>query len=158
EEAARYSTAYYGQLARARLGHGEIAFSAPEVSAERRRTAPQLEVVRAAELLYAVGAREMMPPFAADLADKATDQAALWMVGEIAERNGDARSVLLLGKIALGRGLPFDQYAFPIGGLPRYTAIGPAVEPAIVYAIARQESAFNPMTVSSAKALGLMQV
>src|SRR5256885_8379441 len=33
-----------------------------------------------------------------------------------------------------------------------------AVEPAVVYSIARQESAFNPKTVSSAKALGLMQV
>jgi soluble lytic murein transglycosylase len=80
------------------------------------------------------------------------------MLAEIAEHNGDARSVLLIGKIALGRGLPFDEFAFPVGGLPRYSSIGPQVEPAIVYSIARQESAFNPRTVSSAKALGLMQV
>ncbi|MGA8157251.1 MAG: lytic transglycosylase domain-containing protein, partial [Rhodoplanes sp.] len=39
-----------------------------------------------------------------------------------------------------------------------YSPIGPPVEPAIVYAIARQESAFNPRTISSAKAMGLMQV
>jgi soluble lytic murein transglycosylase len=45
-----------------------------------------------------------------------------------------------------------------VGGLPRYSAIAPAVEPAVVYSIARQESAFNPRTVSSAKAMGLMQV
>ena len=80
------------------------------------------------------------------------------MLAKIAEKNSDARSVLLIGKIALGRGFPFDQYAFPTGGLPRYSAIAPAVEPAVVYSIARQESAFNPKTVSSAKALGLMQV
>jgi len=36
--------------------------------------------------------------------------------------------------------------------------IGPVVEPAIVYSIVRQESWFNPRTVSSANALGLMQV
>jgi soluble lytic murein transglycosylase len=32
------------------------------------------------------------------------------------------------------------------------------VEPAVVYSIVRQESQFNPKTVSSANALGLMQV
>jgi soluble lytic murein transglycosylase len=94
----------------------------------------------------------------ADLADKSFDQAALAMLAEVAESHNDARAVLLVGKIALGRGFPFDQYAFPVGGLPRYSTIGPEVEPAVVYAIARQESAFNPATVSSAKALGLMQV
>ena len=117
-----------------------------------------LEVVRAVELLYALDERELVATFVADLADKSTDQPALAMLAEIAEKNGDARSVLLIGKIALGRGLPLDQYAFPTGGLPRYSAIAPAVEPAVVYSIARQESAFNPKTVSSAKALGLMQV
>jgi soluble lytic murein transglycosylase len=43
-------------------------------------------------------------------------------------------------------------------GVPDYQPIGPRVEPAIVYAIVRQESWFNPKTVSSANALGLMQV
>ena len=159
EAAARYSTAYYGQLARARLGRGELDFALPpRPSGERRAAVARLEVVRAAELLYAIDARDLVAMFVADLADKSTDQAALSMLAEIAERSGDARSVLLIGKIALGRGLPFDEYAFPVGGLPRYSAIGPQVEPAIVYSIARQESAFNPRTVSSAKALGLMQV
>jgi soluble lytic murein transglycosylase len=117
-----------------------------------------LEVVRAVELLYALDERELVAPFVADLADKSTDQPALALLAEIAEKNGDARSALLVGKLALSRGFPFDQYAFPTGGLPRYNAIAPAVEPAVVYSIARQESAFNPKTVSSAKALGLMQV
>ncbi|MBO0752735.1 MAG: lytic transglycosylase domain-containing protein, partial [Bradyrhizobiaceae bacterium] len=42
--------------------------------------------------------------------------------------------------------------------LPRYVPIAPEVERAVVYAIARQESAFNPRDVSRANALGLMQV
>jgi soluble lytic murein transglycosylase len=79
-------------------------------------------------------------------------------VAEVAVRNEDARSVLLIGKAALARGHGFDHYAFPTFGLPRYSAIGPEVEPAVVYGIARQESAFNPRDVSTAHALGLMQV
>jgi soluble lytic murein transglycosylase len=159
EAAARYTTAYYGQLARARLGHGDIAFAAPPaLPPDRRQTLARLEVVRAAEILYALGERDLVVPMVADLADKTQDQGALAMLADLAEKNADARSVLLIGKIALGRGLPFDQYAFPVGALPRYSAIGPEVEPAVVYSIARQESAFNPKTVSSANALGLMQV
>ena len=43
-------------------------------------------------------------------------------------------------------------------GIPPYKDFGPEVEKAIVYAIARQESAFNPSVVSPAQAYGLMQV
>jgi soluble lytic murein transglycosylase len=73
-------------------------------------------------------------------------------------RNRDARAMLLLGKAALGNGLPLEHYAFPTVGLPDYKPIGPTIEPAVAYAIARQESTFNQRTVSSAKAMGLMQV
>ena len=84
--------------------------------------------------------------------------ATLAAIGEVAARHKDARAMVLLGKAALGRGLPLDHYAFPTVGIPDYRAIGPAVEPAIVYAIARQESTFNPKIISSARAMGLMQV
>ncbi|MFL9823274.1 transglycosylase SLT domain-containing protein [Rhodoplanes sp. SY1] len=159
EQAARWSTAYYGQLARARLGLGEIALrNPPALSADKRAAVARLEVVRAVEILYAIGERDLVIPFVADLADRTSDAAALSLIAEIAARNDDARAVLLTGKTALGNGLPLDHAAFPTIGLPRYAPIGPEVEPAIVYAIARQESAFNPKTVSTANALGLMQV
>jgi soluble lytic murein transglycosylase len=155
QAAARYSTAYYGQLARARLGMAEIALTHP---APAHRAAPPTEVARAAELLYAAGERDLLVPFMADVPDKSDDVPTLVQLAELANRHGDARSVLLVGKTALGRGMPFDHYAFPTVGLPRFKPIGADVEPAIVYAIARQESAFNPKVVSSANAMGLMQV
>ena len=58
----------------------------------------------------------------------------------------------------LGRGYPFERYAFPDFGVPDYQQIGPPVEPCVVYSIVRQESAFNPRVISSANAIGLMQV
>ncbi len=66
--------------------------------------------------------------------------------------------MLLVGKSALNRGLPFDFYAYPTTGIPSFPTIGPEVERSVVYAIARQESAFNPAVVSPANAYGLMQV
>jgi len=79
-------------------------------------------------------------------------------LGELASRNSDARGMLLLGKLALARGYPLEHAAFPTIGVPDYTPIGPPVDPALVYSIVRQESWFNPKTVSTANALGLMQV
>ncbi len=159
EQAAQYSTAYYGQLARGRLGMPEIGIAAPPLaSADKRAALARIEVVRAVELLYALNERDLVISIVADLADRGRDIGALVGLAELATRYSDARSALLIGKGALGRGYAFDHYAFPTFGLPHYSQIGPEVEPAVVYSIARQESAFNPHDVSSANALGLMQV
>jgi soluble lytic murein transglycosylase len=159
EAAARHGTAYYGQLARARLGYKDIVLrTPPEVPPERRAAIAQLDVVRATELLYAVGERDLVVPFVADLGERSTDIAALAEVGEIADRNKDARCMLLVGKAALGRGYALEHYAFPTTGIPDYRAIGPAVDSSIIYSIARQESQFWQGDVSSAKAVGLLQV
>jgi soluble lytic murein transglycosylase len=118
----------------------------------------QFEAVRAAELLYAIGERDLVVTMLADLGERSSDAAGLAALGDVAARNKDARAMLLVGKGGLGRSMPLEHYAFPTIGIPDYRAIGPAVEPSIVYSIARQESIFNPRTLSSAKAMGLMQV
>jgi soluble lytic murein transglycosylase len=159
QAAARFPTAYYGQIARAKAGLGEITLnSPPALSAAERSALAKSEVVRAAELLYAADARDLLNAAMADLGDKSDDIPTLVMLGELAHKYQDPRGMLLVGKLALARGHPLDHAAFPTVGLPRYTAIGPEVEPALVYSIARQESWFNPKTVSSANAMGFMQV
>src|SRR5207248_2052197 len=114
--------------------------------------------LRAVELVYAVGERDLVIPIAADLGDRSQEAGMLAAIGEIAARHRDARAMLQVGKEALARGLPLEHYAFPTVGIPDYKRIGPAVDTSVVYAIARQESTFHQGTVSSAKAMGLMQV
>jgi soluble lytic murein transglycosylase len=155
DSAARFPTAYYGQLARARLDLTEVTL--------RPLPAPTpdlhgLEAARVFEMLYAVDARDVVASMAADLADKANDPAALTTLAEIAKQHNDARATLLIGKTALGRGFPLELYAFPDFGVPDFQPIGPDVARYVVYSIARQESAFNPKIVSPANAYGLMQV
>jgi soluble lytic murein transglycosylase len=153
--AAEQSTSYYGQLARAKLGLPQIELnSAP---AARGRSVERLEVVRAVQLLYQLDEGEIAIPIYADMGENG-DPDLLVGLGELASRNGDARGMLLLGKSALNRGLPFDFYAYPVNGIPPFKSIGPDVEQSIIFAIARQESAFNPAVVSPAQAYGLMQV
>lgn len=153
--AAAQSTSYYGQLARAKLGLPQIELNG--VPAARGRGIERLEIVRAVQLLYELDEREIAIPIFADLGENG-DSDALAGLGELASRNSDARGMLLLGKAALNRGLPFDFYAYPVTGIPAFKAIGPEVEQSIVYAITRQESAFNPNDVSPANAYGLLQV
>ena len=148
EAAAHYSTAYYGQIARARLGHKDIVVRPPpEAPPDRRDSFGRLEVVRAIKLLYAIEERDLIAGSLADLGERSADAVALAALGDVAGDHKDARAMLLLGKAALARGLPLEHYAFPTVGIPEYRPIGPVVEPAIVYAIARQESTFNPKTV-----------
>jgi soluble lytic murein transglycosylase len=117
-----------------------------------------LEVVRAVEILYAAGERDLVVPFVTDLAERTSEVGCLAALAEVAARHNDARATLIIGKTALGRGFALDAHAFPSMGIPQYSAIGPGIDRSVVYAIARQESAFNPKAVSSANALGLMQV
>ncbi|MEA2869560.1 MAG: soluble lytic murein transglycosylase [Bradyrhizobium sp.] len=153
--AAEQSTSYYGQLARAKLGLPQIELNG--APAARGRGIERLEIVRAVQLLYALDEREIAIPIFGDMGENG-DPDALVGLGELSSRYSDARGMLLLGKAALNRGLPFDFYAYPVNGIPPFKSIGPDVEQSIIFAIARQESAFNPAVVSPAQAYGLMQV
>jgi soluble lytic murein transglycosylase len=153
--AAAQSTSYYGQLARAKLGMPQLELNDPP--AARSRGVERLEIVRAVQLLFDLDERDIAIPIFADIGENG-DPDALVGLGELTSRSGYARGMLLLGKAALNRGLPFDFYAYPVTGIPPYRAIGPEVEQSVIFSIARQESAFNPGDVSPAQAYGLMQV
>jgi len=151
--AAEQSTSYYGQLSRAKLGLPQIELN----GVPRGRGADRLEIVRAVQLLYELQEREIAIPIFGDMGENG-DADALAGLGDLTARYTDARGMLLLGKAALNRGLPFDHYAYPVNGIPPFKSIGPEVEQSVVYAICRQESAFNQAVVSPAQAYGLMQV
>jgi soluble lytic murein transglycosylase len=151
--AAEQSTSYYGQLARAKLGLPQLQLK----EASRSRGAERLEIVRAVQLLFDLDERDIAVPIFADVGENG-DTDALLGLSELAARHNYARGELLVGKAALNRGLPFDLHAYPVSGIPRYQPIGPEVEHSVIFAIARQESAFNSGDVSPAQAYGLMQV
>jgi soluble lytic murein transglycosylase len=155
EAAAQYPTAYYGQLARVRLGIDEIALRGPtpgQVYGARR------ELLHAADILYTIGEHEVAVAFVADLGEESTDVGELATLGELTAQHNDARAMLLIGRAAVARGLPLDEYAFPTVGVPPYSPIGPGLDRCVVYSIVRTESGFDQRDMSSAKAVGLMQV
>ena len=158
EAAARYPTAYYGQIARARLGLDgiELRVSAPASSPDD--VALTDDRVRAADMLYALGERDLVLIFVADLAEQSADVTVLVALAELTGRRNDARAMLQIGKLALARGLALDNYAFPTIGIPQHSPIGPEIERSVIYSVARTESAFDQRDKSPANAVGLMQV
>jgi soluble lytic murein transglycosylase len=158
EAAGRHNTAYYGQLARAKLGLDKIELRAPPQPNPDSASAPSDERVRAADMLYTLGERDVIRSFAADLADQSDDAVLLAALGELTAHRTDARAMLELGKTALSRGLALDHYAFPAIGIPEHSPIGPKIDRSIIYSVARTESAFDQRDKSSANAVGLMQV
>jgi soluble lytic murein transglycosylase len=155
EAAGRYPTAYYGQLARARLGFPDLALSRP---APDPADGSSNELLRAANVLYEIGEGDLALSFLSDLAAESSDEGVISGLGKLAARYNDAQAMLLVGKTALGRGLPMDHYAFPDIGVPNYKPVGSALDRCIVYAIVRTESGFDQADKSAAKAVGLMQV
>jgi soluble lytic murein transglycosylase len=153
--ASRYSTAYYGQLARARLGLGGVAL---DTSSKEIANTTGSEVLDAASILHAIGERNLLLNFVSDLADESGDTAVMTELGNLTAKYHDAQATLLVGKTALARGMAMEQYAFPDFGIPPYRAIGPALDICVVYSVARTESAFDQSDRSSASAVGLMQV
>jgi peptidoglycan lytic transglycosylase len=158
EAAARYPTAYYGQLARAKLGLDRIELRLPLQPDPVNLPQALDELVRAADMLYTLGEGDVVLYFVTDLAEQSADVTALAALGELTGRRNDARAMLQIGKAALGRGLALDPYAFPTIGIPQHSPIGPQIDRSIIYSVARTESAFDQRDKSPANAVGLMQV
>ncbi|ACB23884.1 soluble lytic murein transglycosylase [Methylobacterium sp. PvP062] len=161
ERAALQPIAYYGQVARARLGQTSLPLRAPAdlEGAERQAFDGRLSI-RALRLLGEAGIKELALPLYIDAARDLSDPRELQALGDLATDMKDARALVAIGKLAVQRGLPLDAHAYPTIGIPSYetfTAV-PQVERAMVYAIARQESQFDPRAQSGVGARGLMQM
>jgi soluble lytic murein transglycosylase len=158
QAASRHPTAYYGQLARARLGQGKVELRPALELSFGERTANADELVRVVEMLYALGERDVVLNFVKDLAQESADAGTLVALAEVTEHHNDAPAMLQIGKTALARGMALDLYAFPAIGVPPHSQFGPQVERSVIYSVARTESAFDQRDTSPAKAVGLMQV
>jgi soluble lytic murein transglycosylase len=156
--AARHATAYYGQLARAKLGLERIELRPPVRADPANGSALSDELVRAADILYSLGERDIVLNFVAEFAEHSVDVPALVALGELTGRRNDARAMLQIGKTALARGLAMDFYAFPTIGIPQHSPVGPKIDHSVIYSVARTESAFDQRDKSPANAVGLMQV
>jgi soluble lytic murein transglycosylase len=156
--AGAYPTTFYGQLALARLGSKRLTLSAPPAAdASAKARFVSRELVQVIQRLSDSNHDDRVDIFYRVLADGLTDPAEIALLAGMAERSGEHQIALQVGKVAAMRGLPVQTLAFPTAAIPTSAKTAP-VELPVVYAVARQESAFNVAAVSSAGARGLLQL
>nr|WP_319773305.1 lytic transglycosylase domain-containing protein [Breoghania sp.] len=158
QQAAVFGSTYYGQLARTRLGMAQAAVPAsPRPTQADRLAFERNELVHAIRRIHKADrmgdATLLFRTLALTL--PTAGQAAL--LTDLAEKTGTHQLALMVGKLAAGRNNESAPLAFPTSAIPAKARIS-AVEKPMVYAIARQESAFNPKAKSHAGALGLLQL
>lgn len=153
--AGAYSSTYYGQLANERLGRKDVPVrTAPRIAQGDER----MMAVRVVELLEALGETDLSLPLAVGMGRNVNDTAQLGALGEVLAKSKHARATLVAGKLAAQRGVELDDLAFPAYGVPEFSPLANSAAKPVVYAIARQESAFQANVVSHAGAKGLMQM
>lgn len=167
--AARYPTTFYGMVAERQLGldpgfDGRQQPIEPDTGiikasytgnsiATARLIASDARAKRAVALMQ-VGLRdEAIQELKAGLsAARDEEDRRLWTTLAL-ELNGPQMALARQGGL---RGSTFDPDRFPTSGLDPKG--GFTIDKAMVYAIVRQESRFNPQAVSGAGAIGLMQL
>ena len=158
ESAAQFPTTFYGELAIARLGGKRLPIPQPPTpTGEASQRFAGREFVQVIRHLTAAGYPDRAAIFYRVLADTLTDPGEITLLAGMAEDGGNPQLALQIGKTAASRGLPVEALAFPTAAIPP-SAQTPSVERSVVFAVARQESAFNPQAISSAGARGLLQL
>ncbi len=159
-EAAQYSTVYYGQLAREKIGLGKVPeeIESGEASAAARAKIDKDEVVRAFKMVAEAGGKNELYMFLWAFANRFNSMDEMNAVADIAWGEGGATMAVRLAKAAAARNIDIDSWGYPIRALPDWKQIGRPVEKPLVFALARQESEFNPTAGSKVGAQGLMQI
>lgn len=157
--AGRHSTTYYGQLALDRIGQENVPGPRKPVFADTaRRIVGARDSMRAMRILDQIGMRDQAARYMISMANESVDPLTLVGIAETAQQMGLKYAVVWIGKRGTQAGAPTEAYAFATDTMPDYPNVGPSIEKAVVYAVARQESVFNPAAISPAGARGLMQM
>jgi soluble lytic murein transglycosylase len=159
--AAERPTAFYGQLAARELGEDMPALARrlaraapPEPDRARLAAFENRDLVRAAQALYDLGDPRRALTFLLRVEELAADATDRLKLARLAQSLGRDDHAVWIARRAGAQG----AMLVPLGWPAPFPAPEGVLEPALVFAISRQESNFDPLAVSSARAMGVMQL
>jgi soluble lytic murein transglycosylase len=159
--AAERPTAFYGQLAARELGEDMAALARrlaraapPEPDRARLAAFENRDLVRAAVALYDLGDPRRALTFLLRIEELAADATDRLKLARLARSLGRDDHAVWIARRAGAQG----AMLVPDGWPAPFPAPQGVLEPALVFAISRQESNFDPLAVSSARAMGVMQL
>lgn len=155
--AARYQTTFYGQQAaqHINLALNLIQGDKPVVSQAQQAAFNARDLVQAAKLLHRAGMQKERGQFLRALLKTAQTPQDYSLTSDVAVSMGQVDIAVKVAKEAEKSGLYLVDYLFPT---ITQTVGDYGVDKALVHALIRQESQFDPGAISSSGALGLMQI
>jgi soluble lytic murein transglycosylase len=161
-EAAQHHHTFYGQLAHQMIAStdAKVAFRALVRPTEREiENFAANDVMKAIVLTQQADFENLMSVFLYDLARDIESAPEMTLLCELASQIAPTNRAVRMAKIAINRDFPVEQYAYP-NALPDFKTLaeGEEIDNALIHALTRQESEFNTSIVSSAGAVGLMQL
>jgi soluble lytic murein transglycosylase len=153
---ADHMATFYGQLAAHQLGRDAPPRPVPEPvpTADELAQFDTNEVVRAARTFFELGDAAHGKVFLLHLANNASSPTTFGMLATLAENSGHIDLAIAVAKRAIEAGTPLMIHGYPTTELPS----GGTAEKSLLFAIVRQESAFERDAISRVGARGLMQL
>lgn len=157
EKAAKFQTAFYGQLAGAKLGMAQALPNAapPKIEDAQIKAFQGSGLIRAAVILNAAGMTKEAGRFLENFAEHENTPKAYRFSAELAGEMGARRIALKIAKEATKQGMFLTAQSFPV---ITENLKNEDIEWALAHAVIRQESMFDADAESPAGALGLMQL
>ena len=156
EQASRYYTTFYGQLAATKGGKADLVLGRdPDITAADQARFEAHDAVRATRLLYALGNHEGVRTFVTGLSESLSTGAEEAMLVDLAHGYGEQELSMRVVRNAAKRGFILPERGYPVRN-PPFVVDG--AEAPLVLSITRQESSFDPNARSGVGARGMMQL
>ena len=157
---SKYVMEFYGQLSFEKINDNKTLISNEELYGKNLLIKDDLnfvesDIYKASELMLANGSRENAKIFISNLINKSKSPGQLQIIAKLSKDLDRLDLAIKAAKYAAKKNIYLYHYAYPSAS---NLDIFKDIEKELVYAVIKQESAFDPKAISRVGARGIMQV